>query len=204
MDAALERFWSPERRAWRVAVAAGLASFALYAATVSPFVSTADPAEFQALARTGGIAHSGYPTWVLLLQLAGAVPIGTLPWRANLLTAGFGAVAVALLAYTAHRLTGRRGMALVAAAAFALGITSWNEATLAGVHAPTLAVDAALLLLALRYRWRPSTAVAAAAGGLFGLGVTGHLTVLGLAPPLLLALAGSSTSASTSSPSKCC
>jgi hypothetical protein len=189
-DPALEAFWSAERRAWPVALAAGLGAFALYAATSSPLVFTADPAEFQTLARTGGIAHAGYPAYVRLLQLVGAVPLGTLAQRANLLTAAFGAAAIALLAYAARRWNGNRWAALVAAAAFAMSISAWNEATLAGVHAPTLAVDAALLLLALRYRWRPSLALAGAAGLLFGLGLTGHLTVLGLAPPLALALLG--------------
>jgi 4-amino-4-deoxy-L-arabinose transferase-like glycosyltransferase len=186
-DPTLDRFWAPERRAWPTALAAGLGALALYAATASPYVFTADPAEFQTLARTGGIAHAGYPTFIALLQAAGRLPLGSLALRANLLTACFGALAIALLAYVAHRSTGNRWAALVAAAAFAMGITTWNESTLAGVHAPTLAVDAALLLLALRYRFRPSLGLAAAAGGLFGLGLTGHLTVLGLAPPLLVA-----------------
>ena len=194
-DPALERFWSRELRAWPTALLAGLAAFALYSATASPHVFTHDPAEFQTLARTGGIAHAGYPAFILLLQAAGQLPFGTLALRANLLTALFGAIAVALLAYTAHRWTASRGAALVAAGAFAMAITSWNEATLAGVHAPTLAVDAALLLLALRYRFQPSLALAAAAGGLFGLGLTGHLTVLGLGIPLLLAFAGGIRSA---------
>jgi hypothetical protein len=189
-EPALERFWSRELRAWPTALIAGLGAFALYAATASPYVFTHDPAEFQTLARTGGIAHSGYPTFILLLQAVGRLPFGTLALRANLLTALFGALAVALLAYTAHRWTAHRGMSLVAAGAFAMAVTSWNEATLAGVHAPTVAVDGALLLLALRYRFRPSLGVAAASGGLFGVGLTGHLTVLGLGIPLLIAFAG--------------
>jgi hypothetical protein len=132
----------------------------------------------------------------MLLQLAGSVPIRTLAWRANLLTACFGAVAVAILAYTAYRWTSRRAAALVSAAVFATAITTWNESTLAGVHAPTLAVDGALLLLAMRYAWRPSLALAIAAGLLFGLGVTGHLTVLALGPVLLLGFVLGARSAS--------
>ncbi len=185
----LERFWSGGTRAWPVALAAGVGALACYLPTLSRFVSTADPAEFQTLARTGGIAHAGYPTYVMLLRLVGSLPIGTLPWRANLLTACFGALAIALLAYTAVRWTGRASAALVAAAALTMSVTMWNESTLAGVHAPTLALDAALLLLALRYWWRPSLAVAAAAALLFGLGLTCHLTALGLGPPLLVSLA---------------
>ena len=147
----LDRFWSAGLRAWPVALTAGFGALALYVGTLSPFVDTNDPAEFQTLAASGGIAHAGYPAYVMLLELAGSVPVRTLAWRANLLTACFGAVAVALLAYTAYRWTSRRAAALVSAAVFATAITTWNESTLAGVHAPTLAVDGALLLLAMRY-----------------------------------------------------
>jgi transmembrane protein TMEM260 (protein O-mannosyltransferase) len=184
----LDRFWSGGIRAWPVALAAGIGALACYLPTLSRFVSTADPAEFQTLARTGGVAHAGYPTYVMMLRLVGSLPISTLPWRANALTACFGAVAIALLAYVAQRWTGRATAALVAAAAFAMTVTMWNESTLAGVHAPTLALDAILLLLALHYAWRPSLAVAGAAAFLFGLGITCHLTVLGLGLPLLLSL----------------
>jgi hypothetical protein len=185
---ALERFWAPATRAWPVALAAGLGSLALYVATLSQLVYSADPAEFQTMAATGGIAHAGYPTYVLMLQAFGALPLGTLAWRANLFTAICGALAIAALAYTAQRWTGRRLASLAAAGAFAMAITTWNEATLAGVHAWTLALDGALLLIALRYAWRPSVGLAALAGGAFGVGLTGHLTVLGLGLPLLLAL----------------
>ena len=99
----LDRFWSAGLRARPVALHRGPRLLALYVATLSPFVDTNDPAEFQTLAATGGIAHAGYPAYVMLLQLAGSVPIRTLAWRANLLTACFGAVAVAILAYTAYR-----------------------------------------------------------------------------------------------------
>ena len=186
-DPALERFWSSATKAWRVGLWAGLASFALYAATLDRVVSCSDPAELQTLARTGGIAHAGYPTFVLLLKAVGAIPIGPLAWRANLLTAAFGALAVGLLAYAAQRWTGRRMPSLVAAGAFAMAITSWKEATLAGVHAFTLALDAALLLLALRYAWRPAPGLAALAALLYGLGITSHLPALALGAPLLLA-----------------
>jgi hypothetical protein len=184
----LDRFWSGGSRAWPVALAAGVGALACYLPTLSRLVSTADPAEFQTLARTGGIAHAGYPTYIMMLKLVGSLPIGTLPWRANLLTACFGALAIALLAYVAYRWTGRAAAAVVSAAALGLSVTMWNESTLAGVHAPTLALDAALLLLALRYWWRPSLPVAGAAALLFGLGLTCHLTVLGLGLPLLVSL----------------
>ncbi len=182
----LEDFWAP-MRAWRPAWLAGLLAFTAYAGGLSPLVHTFDPAEFQTLARSGGIAHSGYPTVVLLLQAFARLPFGSLPWRANLFSACFGAIAVGLLAYTAARWTRRPTAGVVSALAFALSFSMWKESSLAGVHAFTLALDGALFLLALRYLWWPSLATAMSAGLLFGIGLTSHLTVLGLALPLVVA-----------------
>lgn len=184
----LESFWAPIA-AGRAALVAGLIAFLVYASGLSPLVHTFDPAQFQTLARTGGIAHSGYPTLVLLLQLFGELPFGTLAWRANLLSAVSGAVAVGLLAYMATRFTRYATASVVAALVFALSLSAWKESTLAGVHMFTLALGALLVLVALRYAWWPSLRDAIAGAFLFGLGLTSHLTVLGVAPVLALAFA---------------
>jgi hypothetical protein len=185
----LQEFWDPSLRAWPAGLAGGLLGLALYVATASPYVDLADPAQFQTLARTGGIAHAGYPTLVLLLQLFAHLPFGTLAWRANVLTCICGALVVGLLAYTATRLTRRPALAVIAALAFACSHTMWKEATLAGVHALTLAIDAAIVLLALRWSLRPSVGLAALIGLLFGIGLTSHLTVLGVGFPLAFLIA---------------
>ncbi len=184
----LDAFWGPIPAA-RTALVAGLIALIVYVGGLSPYVHTFDPAQFQSLARSGGIAHSGYPTLVLLLRGVGALPFGTLAWRANLLSALSGTIVVALLAYTATRWTRRPLASVVGALAFMLSLSAWKESSLAGVHIWTLALGATLFLLALRYAWWPSLRVAAAAGLLFGLGLTSHLTVLGLAPVLLVAFA---------------
>ena len=58
----LERFWAPGVPARRVAWLVGSAAFLLFAASASPFAWATDPAQFQTLARTGGIAHAGSGT----------------------------------------------------------------------------------------------------------------------------------------------
>lgn len=184
----LESFWAPIA-AGRTALVSGLVAFAVYVSGLSPLVHTFDPAQFQTLARTGGIAHSGYPTLVLLLQLFGHLPFGTLAWRANLLSAVAGALAVGLLAYTATRFTRHPFASAVGALVFALSLSAWKESTLAGVHMFTLAIGAMLFLIALRYAWWPSLRDATSGAFLFGLGLTSHLTVLGLAPVLAFAFA---------------
>lgn len=168
---------------------AGALAFALFLATTHPQPLSHDAAEFQALAATGGIAHAGYPLLVMLLQLFGRLPFSTMAFRANLLSCVSGAVAIGLAAAAARRLTRRPLAAFAGAAALALSMTMWSESTRAGVHAFTLAIDAAIFLLALRFVERGGGWNAFAIGLLLGFGLVSHLTVLSLIPPLAGALA---------------
>ncbi len=163
---------------------AGALAFALYLATNHPQALAHDAAEFQTLAATGGIAHAGYPLVVLLLTLLGRLPLSTMAFRANLLSCLGGALAVGFAAYAAARLTRRPLGALAAALALALSLTLWSESTRAGVHAFTLALDAAIFLLALRFAERGGGRNALALGLLMGFGMVSHLTVLALVPAL--------------------
>lgn len=184
----LEQFWSPGIAAGRTGWLVGGLAFVVYAATASPFAASHDAAQFHTLARTGGIAHAGYPTIVLLLQLAGQIPLGSLPLQANLVSALFGAIAVGLAGYAGTRLSRNPLAGGAAALGFALSLTLWQESSHAGVHAFTLALDAAILLGILRFALLPTRRLAASIGLLFGLALTSHLTCLGLVFPLLAGL----------------
>lgn len=170
------------------ALVAGTIALAAYVLSDDPHAVPHDWGEFQTLAATGGIAHAGYPTLVLLLRLFGALPFGTLAFRANLLACLCGAFAVAALAWFVARRTGRVAPALIAALGFGFAHVMWKESVHAGVHGFTLALDVALFLLALCFAQRPGAETAAAIGLLLGLGLTSHLTVLGVTPVLIWAL----------------
>lgn len=166
----------------------GLAAFVLYVATNDPHVAAHDAGQFHTLARTGGIAHAGYPLLTLVLQVFGNLPLGSLPFRANLLSNLSGAVAVGLAAWLAITWTRSRVAGVIGAAGLALTLTMWQEASFAGVHAFTLAMDAAVFLLARRFSDAPSARLAFAIGGLYGFCLVSHLTSLSLGPLLVLTL----------------
>ncbi len=188
MSRSASRRTPEERRALAAAGLAGALSFALYLASNHPFASHHDAAEFQTLARTGGIAHAGYPALILLLRFFGGMPFSTLAFRANLLSGLAGAVAVGLSAYGGARLTGRWWAGLVGAGALALSYSLWSASSVAGVHAFTLALDAALYVLALRFVARPARGTALALGLSLGVGLVSHLTVLAILPALGVAV----------------
>lgn len=187
-DAATDPTSPSPATARRDAFFVGLAAFALYVATNDPHVAAHDAGQFQTLARTGGIAHAGYPLLTLVLQVFGHLPFGSLPFRANLLSNLSGAVAVALAAWFAIVWTRSRVAGVLGAAALALSLTLWHESASAGVHAFTLAMDAGVFLLARRFSDAPSSRLAFAIGGLYGLCLVSHLTSLSLGPLLVLTL----------------
>lgn len=178
-----------ERRTARIAgITAGLIAGVLYLATNDPHVGPGDFGELQTMAHTGGIAHAGYPTLVLLLRLFALLPFGSLAWRANLLSCVSGAVVAGMAAWLIARATRRPIAGVVTALGLACSHVLWKEAVHAGVHAFTLALDVVMFALALAYEARPRMSLAIAIGLLFGLALTSHLTVLSLAPVLLWVL----------------
>jgi transmembrane protein TMEM260 (protein O-mannosyltransferase) len=171
--------------AWAILVPA-LLTFALYAFTCSPYVLNQDVAEFQALAAGHGIAHAGYPAYLLLLEAFHRLPLLTAPWRANLTSALAAAIAVAFFAATAYRYTGSRIAAGATACALALSYSLWHDGTRADSYAFTLALSAGAFHSFLRYRESRSVDPLAICGVLTGLSLTGHLSALALAGVIAL------------------
>ena len=175
-------------RARLAGLAAAAIALVVYAATASRYVHPGDPSEFQTMAKVGGIAHSGYESAVLMLRLFGHLPIGTMAYRANLMSCVFGAVAAGLLAFTATRWTGNALASVIAALAFALGRSPWKESTEAGVHPFTLALGAVVFLLAVAFARRPTGRGAFLIGACWGFAALSHLSAFALVPVVLVAV----------------
>lgn len=161
---------------WPIAVLA----FAVYAATLAPGILPADSGEFQFVTHVLGIAHPpGYPLYTLLGKLATLLPLNSIAWRVNLLSAAFAALTLALVARTARRLTGSVAAGLVAALALGGITTFWAQATTANIRALMALFTALILLLALEYGAKPSRKGLVALAVAAGLAV-GHHGSLGL------------------------
>ncbi|MDY0019109.1 MAG: DUF2723 domain-containing protein [Anaerolineae bacterium] len=137
--------------------------FVLYALTTVRDVLPADSGEFQLAAARWGILHPpGYPLYTMVGGLwLRLLPLGSLPFRLNLLSAALAATTLLLLAEAAYiwaqswkmsQRASRIGW-LVAALTLGSAPTFWNQATLANIRIPTLLFGAwALLALAQYYR----------------------------------------------------
>src|SRR5262249_53694982 len=177
-----------ERPAFLVSLALAAVAFVLYLVTCSRFVGSEDVAEFQALAAAHGIAHAGYPSYLLLLEAFHFLPFLSAPWRANLPSALAAAVAVGFFTAVAIRHTRSRIAAAAAACAIALSYSLWHDGTRAEIYAFTLALSGGALHFYASYRESRSVDPLALCGLFVGLSLTAHLTSLALAGVIAVAL----------------
>ena len=187
-------------RATRLAaLAAGLVPFGVYLATLSPTVNGGDSGEFVAVAYLFGVAHPpGYPLHALLGKLMTLLPLGSVAWRVNLLSALGDAGAAVLLFRALTLLTGDLAAGFLAAGAFAFAPLVWPYAITAEVFALNNLFAAGLLYWsarALREDAQGAVPLRTLCLSAFwvSLGLSNHHTLVFFAVPfglLVLVLAG--------------
>jgi len=167
----------------RAALAAAALAFIVYVLTLLPGVSVGDWAEMQKAPPALDIAHpTGYPTYLLLGKLWSVLPIGSVAFRMNLLSAVYAAVAVGLTVLILGRLGVRPTLAWAGAMLLAFSGTLWGEATVADENTLQLALVALLLWLALCWRDERRAADLRLAALVAGLALGNHLISLALVP----------------------
>jgi hypothetical protein len=145
-----------------------LGGLLLYASTLAPSVVFGDPAEYTFVPYAWGVMHPpGYAFQTLLARLwQTLVPIGSIAYRTNLLSAAAAAAAAALTYASVLRVSqdshwGISNLlspiaALLAAALLATAPDFWQHAIHANAHIVTAALTALALFCLLR--WRAETA----------------------------------------------
>ena len=171
------------RAAWPVAAGVGGIAFIVYLRTLMPGIAFGDWGEMQTVPHVLGVAHpTGYPTYILTAWLAELVPVGSVAFRANLLSAVFVSLTLATVTLIALRLGVRP--AIAAGGALGLGAvgTVWAAATVSEVNPLHLLFGALVLHRSLVWAERRSTRDLAIGGLLVGLALGNHLLTLFLAP----------------------
>ncbi len=155
--------------------------------TLLPGQAFDDWGEMQVVPHVLGIPHpTGYPTYVLVAWLFELIPIGSIAFRANLLSAVCIAVALAALTSAQQRLGVRPVVA--AGAALAAGFTGsiWSSATVAEVNALHLAFIALIFDRALAWADGNRFRDLALGGLLIGLSMGNHVLTAFTAPFVIL------------------
>lgn len=111
-------------------------SFLVYLLTTCPTVYLGDSGEFIASAFCLGNPHnSGYPLYVLIGKMFSMIPLSSVAFRLNLMSACFGSLAVWLTYRIIVRFTRSFASALSAALLLAFSATLWSQTTCAEVYA---------------------------------------------------------------------
>lgn len=137
-----------------IAIALAICVFGVYLWTLCPTIYWGDCAELATAVVTLGIPHpTGYPlycllgkAWTLLL------PIGSLVWRLNVLSAVFGSLAIACCYGFARAVALPRPLALMAGGLLAFTYAFWQQSLVTETY--SLAALFTCLLLFLATRWR--------------------------------------------------
>ncbi|MDD2923360.1 MAG: DUF2723 domain-containing protein [Anaerolineales bacterium] len=138
----------------------------------------ADGGDLITAAATGGVAHpSGYPVYLLLARLFQFIPVGSLAFRTNLMSALF-AVCAALIVYEIVHASHHWLASLASAYALGLSPLFWSQAVIAEVYTLHILFIAALLYLSEKNSQRFLFGV------IFGLGMGNHITIIFLLPLL--------------------
>ncbi len=135
------------------AIAAFAVAVVVYVRTLLPGVSFGDWADAEMVPARLGILHpTGYPLYTLLGKLFSMVPVASVAYRANLLSAVVAAAVVGMVVLIAVRLGVRPVIAAGAALCVAFTGTLWQEATFSEMNGLHLLLVALLLHRALVWR----------------------------------------------------
>ena len=180
-----------------LAVGVGSLALTVYILALAPGLtfehSGSDGGDLITAAWTLGVPHPpGYPLYTLLAWLFTRLPVGTIAYRVNLLSAVCAAGAVTLVCRTAQMLLPREAhrLALSAAAALTLAFSSllWSQAVISEVYALLTLLAALVLWLVIHWRNGGRDHDLWLAGLTLGLGMGNHLTLAFVAPAIVILL----------------
>ena len=177
----------PVRRYAPLALWLGLMVF--YLGSLGPTVLWGDHAYFQRAAYEGLLRPDGggHWLWLQVVRLFAGLPVGTIAYRANLLSAAAALTTLALLYVAIRALDLGRASASIACLSLAVSHTFWMHSVRAEVYTVFTAVMALELLL--WFRWRPESSWPAhLTAALFGLAFLAHQMATRLMPAALFLL----------------
>jgi hypothetical protein len=171
-----------------IALALGATALTMYVRTLYPgLITRGDSPKFQYLGSVLGTAHSpGYPLYVLVSFCFSKLPIGSMAYRMNLLSAVCAAAAVALTYTVMVRLRSHRIVAVSTALGLGFSRYFWTRALAAEVYGLAAALIALVILMAVRWAESGRDRDFYLTIFAFGLSLSNHLVLAAIAPALVI------------------
>lgn len=158
----------------------------VYLFTLAPTVYIEDSGELITAAATLGIPHpSGYPLWVLLGKLFTFIPLGSIAWRVNLMSAVFGALTASLLFLIIQKLIRNRLIAFFVALLLPFSSIFWSQSLISEVYTLNSFFVALLILIMMVWQEKRQNKQLFWLAFLYGLSLTNH-QMMGLIGPAFL------------------
>src|ERR1700736_4364133 len=175
---------------WLGALAVTVAAGILYFFTAARDIVVGDTPGLITAAATLGVAPPpGYPLFTMLGHVFSLIPIGSIPFRVNLLSVVCDAFTVGVVYLIATRLVRSRIAAAIAALVLAVNPVFWEWSLAAEIFPLNNLLAATLLLLLVMWHDEPPrTGFLIGAFFVAGLALTNHQTIVLLAPSFCFVL----------------
>ncbi len=173
-----------------VAIGVFLATLAVYLVTMPQGITFEDAGLFQMICHEGGIGHPpGYPLFILSCQAFVSLPFfDQSVFAANFLSALYASAACAVMYLLIADWTGRPGLALLAALVYGLSTTFWSQSVIVEVYSLSALMFLLCLWICVKYVQLRTPGMLVLLAFFYGLGLSNHWPLLGLATPALLIL----------------
>lgn len=174
-------------------------SFLAYILTLCPTVSTGDSGELVVAAYTLSVPHSpGYPLYCLIGKLFAFIPIGSIAFRLNLMSAFFAGLSAVMIYFIVIRLISQINPlatfidkflpAISSGLIYAYSNTFWSQAVIAEVYSLWIFVLAASFLALIIWTEKKRDDLLYLFSLLYGISITCQQLSLLFAPGFLLLL----------------
>ncbi len=161
----------------------------VYLATLARTVYTFDSGELTVAAYTLGLVHApGYPLYLLLAKGATFIPIGSVAYRINLMSAVFASLAVAEIYWIVVQLTASKWGALAASWLLAASPVYWSQAVVASTYPLHIFLMMSMLTIIWLWFTTKNTRWMNVLALLFGLSLCNHISTALLMPGIILLL----------------
>jgi hypothetical protein len=175
---------------WALAAMAAVVAGILYFITAARDLVVGDGAEFITVASVLGVPHPpGYPLFTILGHIFSLVPLGSIPFRVNLLSVVCDSLAVGIVYLSALRLTYSRLAAMTVALVLMVNPVFWTWSLSAEVFPLNNLLTALLIFLLVTWHQQPERGrVLVASFFVAGVALTNQQTIILLAPAFAFVL----------------
>ena len=163
-------------------------SFGVYLHTLLPSVGySGDTAKFQFIGKLLDIPHSpGYPFYVVISHFFGKLPIATLAYRLNLMSAFFASLTLVCLFLLIRQLVHNWPIALLSALSFGFSQTFWSQAVVAEVYTLHTCFLAVVMLFLFLWAQTKKTSYFYLACLLYAISFGNHLLMITVLPAFVV------------------